>query len=118
MGKVATITTNEGSVVTLSMIKWGVLRRGGLRALPATARQTQFIPRYEVAVYNGSGGLGLKPNLTVFYADEETALKGWDELAKITEGFGLIGLQMFSGAADPRMEAWWFRGGEHIRPWA
>ena len=102
MGKVARITADDGSPVTLSMIKWGVLRRGAVRALPGS-RPTQFIPRYEIAVYNG--GVGLKPYLTVFYADEETAIKGWDELAKIIGNFGLIGLQVFSRWGDPQKEA-------------
>lgn len=101
MGKVAKITTNDGSLVTLSMIKWGMLRRGAARALPGPL-PTRFIPRYEIAVFDG--GISLKPYLTVFYADEEAALRGWDEFAKIIGKFGLDGLQVFSGG-DPRKEA-------------
>jgi hypothetical protein len=101
MGKVAKITTSEGSVVTLSMIKWGMLRRGAARALPGQL-PTQFIPRYEIAIYDGK--VGLKPYLTVFYADEETALKGWDELPKMIGIFSLSGLHLFL-RGDPQKEA-------------
>lgn len=102
MGKVAKITTSDGSVFTLSMIKWGVLRRTYFQALPATARLTRFIPRYEIAIYDGR--VGLKPYLTILYADEETANKGWDELPKSIKKFGLGGLQVISQLDNPTKE--------------
>ncbi len=104
MGKFARITdANDGSVVALSLIKWGVLRRSALSVLPGQ-RPTHFIPRYEIAVFKGPHA-GLKPYVAFFYCDEEAALKGWDELVKMIEGFGLIGVDtIYCGAGDPRKE--------------
>jgi hypothetical protein len=105
MGKFVRITdANDGSVVALSMIKWGVLRRGAVSVLPVQ-RPTHFIPRHEIAVFNGPHA-GLKPHVVFFYCDEEAALKGWGELVKIIEGFGLIGVDtIYCGTGDPRKEA-------------
>ena len=105
MGKFARITdAHDGSLVALSLIKWGVLRRGALSVLPGQ-RPTHFIPRYEIAVFKGPHA-GLKPYMVFFYCDEEAALKGWDELVKSIEGSGLIGVDaVYCGVLDPRTEA-------------
>jgi tetratricopeptide (TPR) repeat protein len=104
LGRLTRIRTEDGSVATLSMIRWGMLRRGLARVMPWLLL-TRFIPRYEIAIYDGR--VGLKPYLTIFYVDQETALKGWNELARIIESFGLMAAcQLLSGLADSRKEAW------------
>ena len=104
MGKFARITdANDGSVVALRLIKWGVLRRGALSVLPGQ-RPTHFIARYEIAVFKGPHA-GLKPHVVFFYCDEEAALKGWDELVRMIPFVGLIGVDtIYCGACDPRKE--------------
>jgi hypothetical protein len=112
-GRLASITTEDG-VFTLSMIRWGVVRRGLLQLFSRGSRLTDFIPRYETALYEGGTSrvnsptiASFNPLLTVLYADEEAALRGWEELAATIKKFGLVGLHVFGRRLnDPRREAW------------
>ncbi len=102
LGKFGRIRTKDGSIVALSMVRWGVIRRVLVRVFPRLLL-THFVPRYEIAVYDAPTTFGFMPDLTILYADEETAVRGWHELARIIERSGLNGL---SGPNDPRKEAW------------
>jgi hypothetical protein len=72
MGKLATVT-HEGSEIILSMIKWGALRRMMLSCMhPINARlgvgsPTQFIPQYEIAIYDGSSKVVFPSNPHSFF---------------------------------------------------
>jgi hypothetical protein len=111
MGKLATVT-HEGSEITLSMVKWGVLRRTMLSfTRPNIARlgvgwPTSFIPQYEIAIYGGSPKVvfSKQPTFIFYYPDKETALEKWDELVAIIKQGGLYGTGEFIRDGDPKKQ--------------
>lgn len=98
MGRLETVT-HEGSEITMSMIKWGVLRRTMLSlmhrgsARPSVGAPCQFVPQYEIAIYDGSPKVvfSKQPTFIFYYPDRETALEKWDELGAIIRTGGLYG---------------------------
>ena len=108
MGKLATVA-HEGSEITLSMIKWGALRRmlNSRSTIFGAVAPTPFIPQYEIAIYDGSSKaiFSKKPIFIFFYPDKETALEKWDELVEIIEQGGLYGkTEEFIRDGDPRKQ--------------
>jgi hypothetical protein len=106
MGELATVAY-EGSEITLSMVKWGVLRRTLLSWMPSdNTRPCRFIPQYEIAVYDGSPKVvfSKQPTLVFYYPDKETAFEKWDELLAIVKQGGLYGAGEFIRDGDPRKQ--------------
>jgi len=109
MGELVTVT-HKGSEITLSMIKWGALRRmvlsQTLRSSPSAP--TLFVPRYEVAIYNGSPKtvVSTKPTYVFYFPDQETAYEKWDELVEAIKHDGLYGegLQQLIRDSDRRKQ--------------
>lgn len=98
MGKIAVID-HAGTKITLSMIKFGLPRR----ILLSIARKFQmvdpyrfpaFIPRYEIAVFNGGPKVVFSlstPDVVFYYPDEDTATRKWTELSVAIQQDGLFG---------------------------
>ena len=109
MGKVAKVTTPDAVSVTLSMIKWGMLRRGVVRAMGETP--TKFVPRYEIAVFAGeaAGKVSFFGNMLMkgFYADKASVIDGWNELGTIIQTKGLMGLWVLVETANPLKKAYY-----------
>ena len=106
MRKLDTVT-HQGSKLTLSMIKWGVLRRAALARIGQGAGSPAlFIPRYEIAIYEGSQSVvfSQRPTMLFYYPDEETALEKWDELVGIVKVGGLYAISEFIRNGDPRKQ--------------
>jgi hypothetical protein len=79
MGKGAVVVF-DGSEFTLSMVKWGTLRRSALflgRKLRFINRvsPTLFVPSYEVAIYNGSPKVVIskQPSITFYFSTKKIA---------------------------------------------
>jgi hypothetical protein len=86
MGKWAVVTL-EDSVITLSMVKWGALRRavlvlGRKSGVISRFSPTLFIPSYECAVYDGGPRQLLRklPRVTFYFANQNTAQTEFEEL--------------------------------------
>jgi hypothetical protein len=95
MGKVA-IVTFENSQITLSMVKWSVLRKALLflgRKLGAISRfsPTVFVPSYECAVYDGGprSVFHKLPCFTFYFADRRLAQTKFEELKGALQNCGL-----------------------------
>ncbi len=112
MGKLSVVQFG-GSDITLSMIRWGILRRYrsnkfGFMNLTGAL----FIPKYEIAVYDGEPSVKYKlglPDMVFYYPDKSTALQKFDELrAVITQG-GLFGkpIRDFISSAEPKEQHNW-----------
>ena len=86
MGKLVRIE-HQGSVVTMSMVKWGVIRRNAAGLLPH--QPFNFTPRCETAIYDGPTTLSGNPYCTFYYCDQETAHAEWDLLAASLKAVGL-----------------------------
>jgi hypothetical protein len=106
MGELATVTY-EGSEITLSMVKWGVMRRTALSWMPSdTARPCRFIPQYEIAIFDGPPKVVFSQQATLifYYPDKQTAFEKWDELQAVLRERGLYGAVRFIGNGDPRKQ--------------
>ena len=111
MGELATVAY-EGSEITLSMVKWGVLRRTMLAWMhPINTRlgvetPCQFIPQFEIAIYDGSPQVvfSKQPTFVFYYPDKETALGKWGELLALIKHGGLYGTREFIRDGDPRKQ--------------
>jgi len=110
VGKVA-VVNHERSEITLSMVKWGPLRRlmlsfGEKRGIVDGHSITPFVPKYEIAIYDGGPQVvfSQKPYIIFYYPDASTAFRKWGELATIFEKGGLYGSQLsnFIEAGHPR----------------
>src|SRR5215210_6449101 len=90
------------------MIKWGGLRRTML-SWTGNNGPCMFIPRYEIAVYEGSPKVVLlckEPTYKFFYLDKETASEKWDELVAILSKYGLLSTEIgeFIRDGNPRKQ--------------
>jgi TPR repeat protein len=107
MGEVTTVT-HEGTEITLSMIKWGTLRRmaaSGMMKLGPEA-PAKFVPQYEIAIYKGSpkAVFSSKPIFVFYYPDGEVAFAKWSELVAKLKSGGLYGQQMQAFIRDGNPE--------------
>jgi hypothetical protein len=105
LGKFARIIANDGSTVTISMVRWGLIRRVAVRVFSGLLL-TRFVPRHEIAIYRGPTTLTYNPYVTILIADEDTALARWKEFVEVIKLFGLEGLSIAFGMLDPLKEAW------------
>ena len=111
MGKFAVVRHRE-TEITLSMVKWGITRRFALlwgKKLGIINRFyiALFIPKYEIAVYEGGPPLVAlfhKPVYIFYYPDRMIAFRKWDELASILEREGIFGTADFIRAGHPRQQ--------------
>ena len=106
MRKFAVVRHREDEI-TLSMVRWGWVRRLALfwgKKLGVINRYfiALFIPKYEIAVYEGGTVFFQKPLYIFYYPDAVIASKKWDELASILEGEGIFGTADFIRAGNPR----------------
>jgi hypothetical protein len=94
MGELAKITHN-GTDITVSMIKWGVLRRTALSLMMKCGQRapTRFVPKYETAVVKGSFFTS-KPIYVFYYPNRQVAYKKWSELTANLKSGGLYGQEM------------------------
>lgn len=98
MGRVA-VVKHYDSDITLSMVKWGFLRRvvfGGTRTLKQRARALKkhlitFTPTNELAVYDGpkEAAWREKPYAVFYFADEAVANAKFDQLKEEAEREGI-----------------------------
>jgi hypothetical protein len=108
------ITLSMEAEITLSMVKWGWVRRSALfwgKKLGIIDRFyiALFIPKYEIAVYEGraKGNVFSKRaffqnfRYIFYYPDAAIASRKWDELVSILEREGIFGTAEFIGAGDP-----------------
>jgi hypothetical protein len=63
-----------------------------------------FIPKYEIAVYEGDPKVvfSQKPAYIFYYSNECIALKKWDELVSVLARDGIFGTAEFIRAGHPR----------------
>src|SRR6266481_3480225 len=106
MRKFAVVRHREDEI-TLSMVRWGWVRRLALfwgKKLGVINRYfiALFIPKYEIAVYEGGTVFFQKPLYIFYYPDAVIASKKWNELASILEGEGIFGTADFIRAGNPR----------------
>lgn len=113
MGKVA-VLNHAGTKITISMIKFGWPRRILLRLAvrfrmfdPTTIKFPVFIPRYEIAVFNGSPKIVFSlrtPDLVFYYPSVDIATRKWAELTAAVQQGGIFGeaLDHFVRDAHPR----------------
>jgi hypothetical protein len=113
-GKARVVRWN-GQDVTLSLVQWGPFRRRRARRGKTTFLDTgaRFIPRYEIAVFEGGARAGTldtgKPEMVFYYPDKRAALLRFEDLrSAILEG-GLDGssLRDFIHDADLRRQHSW-----------
>lgn len=105
------IASYEGSEITLSMVKWGAVRRS-LLFLAKRFRLVNrfsialFVPRYEIALYEGNPRVVFSKRLFIifYYPDQAIARTKLEELVTLVEQGGLLGkpLQEFLRNAAPR----------------
>ena len=112
MGKLAAVTFEE-KTFTLSMVRWGFLRRyksNKQRFMSLTG--ASFIPKYEIAVYDGKPSVISKlgfPEAVFYYPDKQLALENFHDLrAAIAEG-GIFGerFRRSISAAEPQKQHVW-----------
>jgi len=93
MGNITTITDARGSVITVSMAKWGIVKRLNIKVLrrlkprlvnPNLGQISTrcFVPKYEIALFDGPTTFCVMPLMVFYCADKETALAGWDRVTK------------------------------------
>src|SRR5262245_35042153 len=93
----AIIQKGNGSSITLSMVPWGLLRRGLMAPFASDPRTSPFgsLPRSEIAIYDGPTTTSLKPELTVLYRDQQAAHQGWRNIMRdLTRGLDIDGLAL------------------------
>jgi|SRR5271169_5951090 len=107
MGKVA-VVNHDGSEITLSMVRWRARRLalfcGKKLGIINRFSIALFIPKYEIAVYNGGAKVvfSQKPAYIFYYPNAAIALQKWDELAVILGKDGLYSIADFIRAGHPR----------------
>ena len=108
MRKFAIVRHSEAEI-TLSMVRWGWVRRLALfwgKKLGIINRFfiALFIPTHEIAVYEGGPKVvfSQKPLYIFYYPDAGIASRKWDELVSILEREGIFGTADFIGAGEPR----------------
>jgi hypothetical protein len=91
------VVDHAGTKITLSMIRFGLPRRILLRLAtrfrmfdPTTINYPVFIPRYEIAVFDGPPKVSSlrAPDRVFYYPDEDIAARKWAELAAAVEQGG------------------------------
>jgi hypothetical protein len=105
------IASYEGSEITLSMVKWGAVRRS-LLFLAKRFRLVNrfsvalFVPRYEIALYEGNPRVvfSKRPFIIFYYPDEVIARAKLEEIVTLVQQGGLLGkpLQEFLRNGAPR----------------
>lgn len=114
MGELTTVT-HKGTEITLSMIKWGVLRRMALSRMHLGSNApARFVPRYETAIYKGTPKAiwSSKPIYVFYFPDRELAFAKWHELIANLRSCGLYGEQMraFIRDGNPQTQGFLFMG--------
>ena len=107
MGKVA-VVDHAGSKITLSMIRFGLPRRVLLRLakrcrLVDRFRFPLFIPKYEIAIFDGGPKVVFslrQPHLVFYYPDADTASRKWNQLTTAVEQGGLHGKEIIQFIRD------------------
>lgn len=106
MGKVA-VVNHGGSQITLSIVKWGGRRLasywGKKFRLINRFSIALFIPKYEIAVYDGKPKVVFseKPYIIFYYPNKKLAFQKWDELVGIFTHRGLYAVPDFIRAGHP-----------------
>lgn len=97
VGKVAVVAF-EGSEFTLSMVKWGVIRRTALFLGKKFRLINQFtialfVPRYEIAIFEGSpkAMFHKRPDIIFYYPDKDIAVAKLEELTELVRQGGSFG---------------------------
>lgn len=107
MGKVA-VVDHAGSEITLSMIRFGFPRRMLLRfakryRLVDRFRFPLFIPKYEIAIFDGGRKAVFslrQPHLVFYYPDANAASRKWNQLTAAVEQGGLHGKEIIQFIRD------------------
>lgn len=100
MGEVR-IASYEGSEITLSMVKWVAVRRW-LLSLGKRVRLVNrfsialFVPRYEIALYEGNPGVVFsnRPFIIFYYPNQAIARTKLEELVGVVQQGELLGKQL------------------------
>jgi len=84
----------DGGRFAVSMVKWGSLRRAIVSLLyrilrPNRFEQPSFVPEFEMAVF--SQNTMRKPVISIHFADEESARRGWEAVTAAMKERGLSG---------------------------
>jgi hypothetical protein len=100
MGKVV-VVNHGGSQITLSMVKWSVRRLALYWG--KKLRIALFIPKYEIAVYDGGPKVVFSENpyIIFYYPNKKLAFQKWDELVGIFTDRGLYAVPDFIRAGHP-----------------
>ena len=96
MGEVAVINY-EGSEITMSLIKWGILRRamtsiGMMLSRFFGGAPPKFVPAYELALYGGSPSTVFReqPYIVFYFANRQIAEMKFEELKQELQTVGLL----------------------------
>jgi hypothetical protein len=93
-----TVITHKGSQITLSMIKWGALRKFRLAVLKRFGFMNRlqvavFIPHYEIAIFEGEPSVvfSKKPFMIFYFPNHKIAQEKFNEIAALIQREGLHG---------------------------
>lgn len=83
-----------GGRLTVSMVKWGVLRRlivsaANIFVRPNGVQRPSFVPAFELAVFDS--GVRHKPVVQIYFANGEAAQRGWDYVTIAIKQQGIMG---------------------------
>jgi hypothetical protein len=121
-GKLRVVQWN-GFDFTLSLIRWGILRRYRARRGKITFFDTGalFIPKYEIAVYEGAPAVVYSeaPEMVFYYPDKASALVRLGDLesAIANRPIGATTRQLSGECRIEQVEAVFDRGEARLRHW-
>jgi hypothetical protein len=106
MAKVA-VVRYRGSEITLSMVRWRARRLalflGKKLGLISRFSIALFIPKYEIAIYDGPKAVfSEKPYIIFYYPTAKIAFQKWAELRAIIAAEGPFGIGDFIRNGEPR----------------
>jgi hypothetical protein len=116
MGKFAVVEF-EGSEITLSMVKWGAIRRSALRLSTSFGSGCRFVPSHELAIYEGGRKVvwSKVPYIVFYFADKKIAETKFEQLVALMRKVGISGVSGFMRDGDFREQGFlrsWDLGGK------